>query len=95
MKIQFMASLACLQSAITIGNDGATRVRLDIPESEIAEAVKLVLLKGKAFRVTLEPVSEEVKGKKGWARDSRKSKKPSFQKLQMVTYEWSLEWHMR
>ena len=77
VKIRFMASLACLQSAITIGNDGASRVRLDIPESEIAEAVKLVLLKGKAFRVTLEPVGNKDSGKKGWARDSRKSKKPS------------------
>jgi hypothetical protein len=67
VKIVFMASLACLQSAITIGNDGATRVRLDIPESEIAEAVKLVMLKSKAFRVTLEPVENKDNGKKKWA----------------------------
>jgi len=51
-----MASFPDLQSAITISGDGATRVKLDIPESEIANAVKLVLLKGQAFRVKIESV---------------------------------------
>lgn len=54
MKIEFIASLSDTQSAITIGGDGATRVRFDIPESEIAEAVKLVMLKGTAFKVSIE-----------------------------------------
>lgn len=56
MIIEFMASFPDLQSAITISGDGATRVKLDIPESEIANAVKLVLLKGQAFRVKIESV---------------------------------------
>ena len=54
MKISFMASLPDIQSSIQIGGDGATRVKLDIPESELAEAVKLVLLKGMAFKVTID-----------------------------------------
>ena len=53
MKIEFIASLADTQSAINIGGDGATRLKLDIPESELAEAVKLVLFKGMAFKVTI------------------------------------------
>ena len=54
MRIEFMASFPDIQSAITISSDGATRVKLDIPESDIANAVKLVLLKDKAFKVTIE-----------------------------------------
>ena len=54
MKIEFIASLPDLQAAITISGDGATRVRFDIPESELANAVKLVLFKGKAFKVTID-----------------------------------------
>jgi len=56
VKIEFIASLPDIQSAISIGGDGATRVKLDIPESELAQAVKLVLLKGKAFNVKIEVI---------------------------------------
>ena len=59
MKIEFIASLPDIQSAISIGGDGATRVKLDIPESELAEAVKLVMLKGKAFKVKIETIKQE------------------------------------
>ena len=60
--IKFIASLPDIQSAIAISGDGSTRVRLDIPESEIAEAVKLVLLKGQAFEVSIKPIdSNKVK----------------------------------
>ena len=57
--IQFMASLPDIQSAISIGGDGATRVKFDIPSSELAEAVKLTLLQGHAFRVTIEKVEDD------------------------------------
>ena len=59
MKIEFIASLPDIQSAITIGGDGATRVRLDIPETELANAVRLVLLKGQAFKVTIETIEQD------------------------------------
>ncbi|MDD5511697.1 MAG: hypothetical protein PHI12_12940 [Dehalococcoidales bacterium] len=59
MQISFIASLPDIQSAINIGGDGSTRVKLDIPESELAEAVKLVLLKGRSFRVTISVVEDE------------------------------------
>ena len=62
MKIEFMASLPDIQSAISIGGDGATRVKLDIPESELAEAVKLVMLKGQAFKVKIETVEQDTFG---------------------------------
>jgi len=53
MKIQCMASLPPIQSALNYGADGC-RVKLDIPESDIAEAVKLITLRGKAFKITIE-----------------------------------------
>ena len=56
MKIEFIASLPDIQSAITISGEGATRVKFDIPESDIANAVKLVLLKGQAFKVSIETI---------------------------------------
>lgn len=59
MKIEMIASLPNIQSAISIGGDGATRVKLDIPSSELAEAVKLVMLKGQAFKVTIETLEED------------------------------------
>ena len=58
MEIQFIASLPDIMTAITISGDGATRVKFDIPESEIANAVKLVLLKGQAFRVSIETIKD-------------------------------------
>ena len=59
MEIEFIASLADVATAISIGGDGATRVKLDIPESELAEAVKLVMLKGQAFKVKIETIKQD------------------------------------
>ncbi len=58
VQLEFIASLPDISSAITISGEGATRVRFDIPESEIANAVKLVMLKGKAFRVKVETIED-------------------------------------
>ena len=51
--IRFIASLPDIQSAISVGGDGA-RVKLDIPDSDLAQVLRLVLLKGQAFTVTVE-----------------------------------------
>lgn len=52
MEIQFQASLPPIQSAINIGLDGM-RIKLDIPETEIAEAVKLTMMRGKNLIVNI------------------------------------------
>ena len=54
MKIEFIASLPDIMSAINISGEGAIRLKLDIPESEIANAVKMVMMKGKAFKVIID-----------------------------------------
>ena len=59
MKIEFIASLPDIQTAISIGGDGSTRVKFDIPESELPEAVKLVMLKGQAFKVEIETIKQD------------------------------------
>ena len=64
MNIEFIASLPDIATAIAISGDGATRVKFDIPESDIANAVKLVLLKGQAFKVRIETLpSDNLLGK--------------------------------
>ena len=59
MKIEFMASLPNIQSALSIGGDGA-RLKLDIPESDLAQVLKLVLMKNQAFRVMVETEDETI-----------------------------------
>jgi len=54
-KIEFIASLPDILSAINIaGQDGNSRIKLDIPASEIEAVMKLIAMKGQAFKVTIE-----------------------------------------
>ncbi len=53
MRVEFTASLPAIQSALSVGGDGA-RLKLDIPESDLPQVLQLVLLKGQAFRVTID-----------------------------------------
>lgn len=52
--LTFLASIAPLQSAMTISSDGGARVKIDIPESEMPAIVRLMLYRGKRLRITLE-----------------------------------------
>jgi len=55
MKIQFSASLPDILSAVNVsGVDGNSRIKLDIPASELAAVVNLTRLIGKSFKVTIE-----------------------------------------
>lgn len=58
-KAVFLASLPPIQSAIKIGQDGM-RVQLDIPESEMGEAVKLLQWRDVVLQVVINPHSREV-----------------------------------
>jgi hypothetical protein len=55
--ITFLATIAPIQSAIQAGGDGML-VKLDIPETQMHEALKILLLKGKVLKVTLEIAPE-------------------------------------
>lgn len=53
-----MASLPDIQSAVSIGGDGA-RVKIDVPESDIAEVIKLAAYgRGKVLTVTIKESGE-------------------------------------
>lgn len=55
----FLASLPDIQSAIRIaGHRNGMRITLEIPQSEMAEAVKLQLWQERVLRVTIEPEAE-------------------------------------
>ncbi len=54
-KIEFTASIPPIQSAINTGSDGM-RIKLDIPETDISQAIRLITLRGKAFKVTVEEI---------------------------------------
>lgn len=59
-KIEFIASLPPIQSAINIDGQGnGARIKLDIPASEMLAVVQLQLMIGKAFRVTVEELENK------------------------------------
>ena len=62
MKVSFIASLANGSTAISISDEGAVRLKLDIAESELSESVKMVLFKGQTFKVTIEPCPDTIIG---------------------------------
>ncbi len=57
--IEFIASLPPIQSAISIsGNGDGARVKLDIPQSEMAAIIQLQLMQGKALKITVEEAGQ-------------------------------------
>ena len=50
----FRATFPPIQSAIKIyGDETGMRIQLDIPESDMAQAVKLLTMRGKVLQVTV------------------------------------------
>ena len=54
----FRATLPPILSAIRMAGDGGMRVMFDIPESDMPEALKLLMWKGRVLVVTIEPSKE-------------------------------------
>lgn len=53
-RLKFSASLPEIQSAISVGGDGA-RIKLDVPEQDLAEVLKLAAFgRGKVLKMTVE-----------------------------------------
>ena len=60
----FLASLPAIQSAIRRdGGGNGMRIQLDIPESEMAEGVKVLAWCQRVLKVTLEPQDREGESK--------------------------------
>ena len=55
-RAEFLASFPPIQSAIKVyGDKQGMRIQLDIPESEMAEAVSILQWRERVLRVTIEP----------------------------------------
>ena len=55
-KAVFLAAFPSIMSAIKIyGSKEGMRIQLEIPESEMAEATKLLLWRERVLKVTIEP----------------------------------------
>lgn len=53
MKIEFIASLPPIQSAINLDGQGGARIKLDVPEEYISQVLELARLTGQSFRVVI------------------------------------------
>ena len=57
----FRASFPPILSAIRMAGDGGMRVMLDVPESDMPEALKLLMWKGQVLIVTVGPEQGDAK----------------------------------
>lgn len=53
-SITFLAAFPDIQGQLKVGRDGM-RIALDVPESDLAAALRLVLWRDKVLRITVEP----------------------------------------
>ena len=73
-RITFIASFPGIASAIRVAGDGGARILLDIPENELPAIARLLLMRGKAIKVTVEDIptddakNEEKHGLAKWHR---------------------------
>ena len=51
----FRATLPPILSAIRMAGDGGMRIMVDIPETDMPEALKLLMWKGRVLRMTVGP----------------------------------------
>lgn len=59
-KVTFIGSFPAIQSAIKVsGNGDGMRIMIDIPESEMAKALMLMMFRQVPIRVTIEPYEQE------------------------------------
>ena len=49
----FIACLPSSASALSMDGQGATRIRFEVPESELPKVVKLAMLTGRTFKVVI------------------------------------------
>jgi len=57
-KIQFIASLPDIYAIAIGGQDKNSRIKLDVPASELAAVMNLLTLRSEIFKVTIEEVEK-------------------------------------
>lgn len=72
-RVTFLASFPPIGSAIKVsGNGDGMRVQLDVPESEMANAVPVLAWREKRLRVTVELLEDDGGGNRSVGRRSAK-----------------------
>jgi len=59
VKIQFIASLPDIYAVAIGGQDKNSRIKLDVPASELAAVMNLLTLKSEVFKVTIEEIDQK------------------------------------
>ena len=54
----FEATLPPILSAVKVSGDGGLRIQLDVPQTDEADALKLLLWRERVLRITVEPVDD-------------------------------------
>ena len=55
----FRATFPPILSAIRMAGDGGMRLMFDVPETDMPEALKLLMWKGRVLRITVGPESRD------------------------------------
>lgn len=58
----FLVTIPPILSAIRMAGDGGMRIQFDVPESEMGEALKLLMWRERVLRVSVEPEQAEQRG---------------------------------
>ncbi len=69
--IRFLASLASTGNTFSADGQGAAKVAFSVPESELANAVKILLLRDTAFQVDITPLNIQTEPTKERRRPGR------------------------
>ena len=64
--LPFLASIAPLQSAMTVASDGGSRIKLDVPETEMDKIRSITKLRGKVLKVSIQVVKERRQQAQEW-----------------------------
>ena len=56
-EIKFLASIPDIQSAMSVGKSGA-RLKIDIPDTDLAQALRLILWREQLLEVTVRVANE-------------------------------------
>lgn len=58
--VVFLATIRPIQSALSVsGDNNGARLTLDIPENELPAIARLLLMRGKVLRITVEEQTQE------------------------------------
>jgi hypothetical protein len=90
MEISFKACLPAVHGAIDVHGMDGVRIKLDVAEDSLPQALKLVMLKGQVLDVTIRGEGEPIEVPKAAKRADERFT-PSQRLRQVIWSEWSVE----